>query len=71
MRLRDVLVYHFSNKTPTFAPENDKFRQFNFDYFYDKFGFDRDELGSDVWYNKDMIPEDKGRIKYEQRTYLG
>jgi glycosyltransferase involved in cell wall biosynthesis len=69
MRLRDVLVYHFSNKTPTFSPENDKFRQFNFDYFYDKFGFDRDELGSDVWHNKDMIPEDKGRIKFKQGKY--
>jgi glycosyltransferase involved in cell wall biosynthesis len=71
MRLRDVLVYHFSNKTPTFSPENDKFRLFNFDYFKDKFGFDRDELGSDVWYNKDMIPEDKDRINYEQKPYLG
>lgn len=66
MRLRDVLVYHFSNKTPTFSPENDKFRMFNFDYFKDKFGFDRDELGSDVWYNRDMIPADPGKIKYNQ-----
>lgn len=70
MRLRDVLVYHFSNKTPTFAPENNEFRLFNFEYFYDKFGFDRDELGSDVWYNKDMIPKDKERIKYEQAPYI-
>lgn len=69
MRLRDVLVYHFSNKTPTFAPENDAFRMNNFDYFKSKFGFDRDELGSDVWYNKDMIPEDKERIKYAQDKY--
>lgn len=70
MRLRDVLVYHFSNKTPTFAPENDAFRMNNFEYFYDKFGFDRDELGSDVWYNLNMIPEDKERIRYAQETYL-
>lgn len=69
MRLRDVLVYHFSNKTPTFAPENDAFRQNNFEYFYDKFGFDRDELKSDVWMNKDMIPKDKGKIKYAQAPY--
>lgn len=69
MRLRDVLVYHFSNKTPTFAPENDAFRMNNFEYFKDKFGFDRDELGSDVWYNKDMIPKDPNRIKYPQRKY--
>lgn len=69
MRLRDVLVYHFSNKTPTFAPENDAFRMHNFDYFKEKFGFDRDELGSDVWYNKDMLPEDKNKIKYQQELY--
>lgn len=69
-RMRDVLVYHFSNKTPTFAPENDAFRLFNFDYFKDKFGFDRDELGSDVWMNKDMLPEDKGKVKYDQAPYL-
>lgn len=70
MRLRNVLVYHFSNKTPTFAPENDEFRMFNFQYFYDKFGFDRDELKSDVWYNKDMLPKDKERIKYAQAPYI-
>lgn len=70
MRLRDVLVYHFSNKTPTFAPENDAFRMNNFDYFKSKFGFDRDELGSDVWMNKDMIPGDKESIKYDQKPYI-
>ncbi len=70
MRLRNVLVYHFGNKTPTFSPENDAFRRNNFEYFYDKFGFDRDELKSDVWYNKDMIPEDKERIKYDQKPYI-
>lgn len=71
MRVRDVLVYHFSNKTPTFAPENDAFRLNNFEYFKNKHGFDRDELGSDVWMNKDMLPEDKTRIKYEQKEYSG
>lgn len=70
VRLRDILVYHFSNKTPTFAPENNEFRMHNFEYFKDKHGFDRDELGSDVWYNKDMLPEDKERIKYHQKPYI-
>jgi len=70
MRLRDVLVYHFSNKTDTFKPENDAFRMHNFEYFKEKHGFDRDELGSDVWYNKDMLPKDKERIKYDQKPYL-
>ena len=41
----------------------------NFEYFKDKFGFDRDELGSDVWYNKDMIPTDESKIKYRQEKY--
>lgn len=69
MRMRDVLVYHFSNKTPTFAPDNDAFRMNNFEYFKQKFGFDRDELGSDVWYNKDMIPKDKSKIKLKVPKY--
>lgn len=69
MRLRDVLVYHFSNKSGTFAPENDAFRMNNFEYFKSKFGFDRDELGSDVWYNKDMLPSDPSKIKYQQKKY--
>lgn len=69
VRLRDVLVYHFSNKTPTFAPENDAFRMNNFEYFRDKFGFDRDELGSDVWFNKDMIPKDESKIKLKVPKY--
>jgi hypothetical protein len=71
MRERNVRVYHFSNKTPTFAPENNDFRMNNFEYFKDKFGFDRDELGSDVWYNKDMLPTNKERIKYAQDKYPG
>lgn len=69
MRLRDVLVYHFSNKSGTFDGTHQDFYQNNIDYFKDKFGFDRDELGSDVWYNKDMIPEDKDKIKYQQEPY--
>jgi hypothetical protein len=69
IRMRDVLVYHFSNKSGTFDGTHQDFYQNNIDYFKDKFGFDRDELGSDVWYNKDMIPEDESRIKYEQRKY--
>lgn len=64
MRMRDVLVYHFSTKSGTFGTENQAFWQNNWDYFKDKWGFDRDSLGSDVWYNKNMLPKDKGEIKY-------
>jgi hypothetical protein len=71
MRLRDVLVYHFSNKSGTFDGTHQDYYQNNIDYFKSKFGFDRDELGSDVWYNKDMLPEDTGRIKYKQEKYNG
>lgn len=69
MRLRDVLVYHFSNKSGTFDGTHQEFYQHNLEYFKSKFGFDRDELGSDVWYNKDMLPVDKAKIKYNQRQY--
>lgn len=69
MRLRDVLVYHFSNKSGTFDGTHQDFYQNNIEYFKQKMGFDRDELGSDVWYNKDMLPEDRGKIKYKQAQY--
>ena len=69
MRLRGVLVYHFSNKSGTFDGTHQDFYQNNIEYFKDKFGFDRDELGSDVWYNKDMIPTDLEKIKYKQEKY--
>lgn len=68
MRLRDVLVYHFSNKSGTFEtsdPVKQAAWQHNWDYFREKWGFDRDELKSDVWYNKDMLPKDKEQIKYK------
>lgn len=69
MRLRDVLVYHFSNKSGTFDGTHQDFYQNNIEYFHDKFGFDRDELGSDVWYNEKMIPKDESKIKYKQGKY--
>lgn len=69
MRLRDILVYHFSNKSGTFDGTHQDFYQHNIDYFKSKFGFDRDELGSDVWYNKDMLPADKNKIKYKQKKW--
>ena len=62
-RLRDVLVYHFSNKSGTFDPENQPFWQHNWDYYTEKWGFNRDETGSDPWYCKNMI--DHNRLKYK------
>jgi hypothetical protein len=69
MRFRDVLVYHFSNKSGTFDGTHQDYYLNNLDYFRDKFGFDRDQLGSDVWYNKDMLPTDPKQIKYRQKKY--
>ena len=70
-RLKDVLVYHFSNKSGTFDGTHQDFYQNNIDYFKSKFGFDRDELNSDVWYNKDMLPENESKIKLPRWIYEG
>lgn len=60
MRLRDVLVYHFSSKSGTFDGSHQEEWQKNFDYYRTKFGYTRDdEPKADVWYNKNMILSDK------------
>lgn len=64
-RLRDVLVYHFSNKSGTFKPENQAFWQHNWDYYTEKWGFNRDQTGGDPWYCKNMIDYNKLRYKPE------
>lgn len=62
-RYRDILVYHFSSKSGTFDGTHQDFYQNNIEYFKQKFGFDRDELQSDVWYNTNMLPDDPEKIK--------
>lgn len=62
VRLRDNLVYHFSNKSGTFDGTHQDFWQNNWEYLQDKWGFNRDEAGSDTWYHKNMIMRDK--LKY-------
>lgn len=69
LRFRQFLVYHFSNKSGTFDGTHQDFYQNNIEYFHQKFGFDRDELGSDVWMNNDMLPTDETKIKYRQEKY--
>ncbi len=60
VRLRDVLVYHFSNKSGTFDGTHQEEWQRNFDYYRTKFGYTRDdEPQADVWYNTNMVLEDK------------
>lgn len=74
VRLRDVLVYHFSNKSGTFDGTHQDYWQNNWDYLQDKWGFNRDEAGSDTWYCKNMILWDKLKYhpswegKYEDKT---
>lgn len=63
MRQRDVLVYHFSNKSGTFDGTHQDFWQHNWDYYTEKWGFNRDDTKADTWYSKDMI--DYERIKYK------
>lgn len=65
MRLRDVLVYHFSNKSGTFDGTHQDAWQKNWDYFDQKWSFNRDQLGSDVWYNKHMLPDNLEDCKYQ------
>jgi glycosyltransferase involved in cell wall biosynthesis len=65
MRLRDVLVYHFSNKSGTFDGTHQDFYQNNWEYFDSKWGFNRDQLKSDVWMNKKILPDDANRIKFD------
>lgn len=64
MRLRDVLVYHFSQKSGTFQGHQDYWQK-NWDYFDSKWGFNRDILGSDVWYNKDILPQNIDDCKFQ------
>lgn len=64
MRLRDVLVYHFSNKSGTFDGSHQDAWQHNWDYFDRKWGFNRDDLKSDVWYNQDMLPDNIDDCNY-------
>lgn len=62
VRLQDVLVYHFSNKSGTFDGTHQEFWQFNWDYYTQKWGFNRDDTKGDPWYCKNMI--DYKKLKY-------
>lgn len=60
MRLCDVLVYHFSNKSGTFDGTHQNAWQKNWDYYTKKWGFNRsDEPTPDVWMALDMVNREK------------
>ncbi len=60
MRLRDHLVYHFSNKSGTFDGSHQTDWQRNWDYYTEKWGFNRDdEPIPDTWMATKMVNREK------------
>lgn len=65
-RFRDVLVYHFGSKSGTFDSSNQELWWKNWNYYTEKWGFNRDmEPQADTWMCKDMIHWDKLKYKPE------
>lgn len=54
-------VYHFSNTSDTFHPRNRNYWQQNWDYFVEKWGFERVD-SPEIWTTEFEIPYDK--LKY-------
>lgn len=54
-RIRNVLFYHFANTSGTFHPSHQDSWQKNFNYFTEKWGFQRAN-SPEIWY-KPQIPE--------------
>jgi len=66
MRLRDVLVYHFSNKSGTFDGSHQQEWQYNWDYYTEKWGFNRDdEPIPDTWMAVNVLNKDKNKFHPE------
>lgn len=66
MRLRDVLVYHFSNKSGTFDGTHQAEWQKNWDYYTQKWGFSRDdEPVPDTWMATNMVNKEKNILHPE------
>lgn len=60
MRLRDVLVYHFSNKSGTFDGTHQDAWQRNWDYYTKKWGFNRDDDPKpDTWMAVNLVNKEK------------
>ena|SRR3990167_206686 len=56
---QDCIVYHFSQTSGTFNPENDSYRFKNYAYFKEKWGFPRTDEG--IWEATFTIPEARSR----------
>jgi len=55
-------VYHYSNTSDTFHPRNSSFWHENYNYFREKWGYERPG-DPDVWFSKDLIDYDKLKFK--------
>lgn len=72
MRLRDVLVYHFSNKSGTFDGTHQDAWQANWDYYTQKWGFNRDdEPIPDTWMALNMVNREKNIYNPEWKDKYG
>ncbi len=65
----NCLVYHFSQTSGTFEPQNDVYRFENYAYFKEKWGFDRTDEG--IWEANFKMPEPPTRkfIPKWENTY--
>ncbi len=62
MRNRNALVYHFSQTSGTFHPDQRPYWRANFAYFIKKWGYER-VSGDDVWYSRNIVDEEKLTFK--------
>jgi len=58
-RYYNVLIYHFSQTSGTFHPDQRKYWQENWDYFIKKWGFPRQGDDQKIWYSKELIDYEK------------
>ena len=54
---QDAVVYHFSQTSGTFSPENQGYWKKNWDYFIEKWGFERTDNG--IWEATFDIPTER------------
>ena len=78
MRDRNIIVYHFSQTSGTFEPQNHGYWEKNYAYFKKKWGFDRQPDSNKVWYSRDIVdfancqykPEWVGRLNEQPRKFI-
>jgi GT2 family glycosyltransferase len=58
MQNTNAIVYHFSQTSGTGNPENRPFWQRNWDYYINKYGFER-KSSPDIWTSQNIIDYDK------------